>query len=97
MIGTINDQILQTEELAIAVIRYLQKAYAVLLNERYHIDCECNCTWDACQTLEKIAVSRRCFQKGEQPDLLRASQMLMDDFRSGRIGRITLEHPEEWQ
>lgn len=93
MIGTINDEILQTEELAAAIIAYLQKAYAVLLSKRYNIDCD----QDACQTLEKIALSRRCFQKGGTPDLLRASQMLIDDFRSGRIGRITLEHPEEWQ
>lgn len=93
MIGTINDEILQTEELAAAIIAYLQKAYAVLLSKRYNIDCD----QDACQTLEKIALSRRCFQKGGAPDLLRASQMLIDDFRSGRIGRITLEHPEEWQ
>lgn len=93
MIGTINDQILQTEELAMGVIAYLQKAYAGRLEERYHIDCD----QDDGLTLEKIAVSRRCFQKGEIPDLLRASQMLTDDFRSGRIGRITLEHPEEWQ
>lgn len=98
MIGTINDEILQTEELASAIIAYLQKAYAGRLEERYNISEETGRNERNCyQTLERIAVSRRCFQKGEQPDLLRASRMLIDDFRSGRIGRITLEHPEEWQ
>ena len=94
MIGTINDEILQVEELAAAIIGYLQKEYPGRLGERYGIiDAEGN----VYETLEKIAVSRRCFQKGEIPDLVRASQMLVDDFRGGKIGRITLEHPEEWQ
>ena len=49
------------------------------------------------QTLEEICISRHCFLKGEAPDLMRASRLLMEDFRSGKIGRITLEYPEEWQ
>jgi len=96
MIGTINDEILQLEELANAIIIYLQREYPGLLGERYHIS-EDTVTGNTYETLEKIAVSRRCFQKGETPDLPRASQILVDDFRSGRIGQITLEYPEEWQ
>ena len=34
---------------------------------------------------------------GEEPDMIRAAKMVTEDFRSGRIGRITLEHPEEWK
>ncbi len=97
MIGTINDEILQTEELAVAVIAYLQKAYAGKLKERYNICGEGGVDYNAYRILEEIAVGRRCFQKGETVDLLRASKLLIDDFRSGKIGRITLEHPEEWQ
>ena len=63
------------------------------MQERYQIEG----SEDAYQTLEEICISRRCFQKGEQPDILRASAFVMDDFRSGKLGKITLEHPEEWQ
>lgn len=93
MIGSINDEILQAEELAAAVITFLQKEYPELLRERY----QQNLSGDAYQALEEICIVRRCFKKGEEPDLPRAARMVLDDFRSGRIGRITLEHPKEWQ
>ncbi|MDE7404690.1 MAG: ribosome biogenesis GTPase YlqF, partial [Lachnospiraceae bacterium] len=93
MIGSINDVILHSDELAMAVISYLQQQYPALLQERYQI----NTNEDAYKTLEEICINRRCFQKGEVPDIARVSAMILDDFRSGKIGRITLEHPEEWQ
>ncbi len=93
MIGSINDEILHVDELAMEVIRYLQQRYPALLHERYQI----NTNEDAYKTLEEISINRRCFQKGEVPDIARVSAMILDDFRSGKIGRITLEHPEEWK
>lgn len=93
MIGSINDEILHVDELAMAVISYLKHQYPALLQERYQI----NTNEDAYKTLEEICINRRCFQKGEVPDIARVSAMILDDFRSGKIGRITLEHPEEWQ
>ncbi len=93
MIGSIKDELLHADELAIALLSYLQKEYPQTLKERYQINIE----EDAYKTLESICISRKCFQKGEQPDILRASGMVLEDFRSGRIGKITLEHPEEWQ
>ena len=45
------------------------------------------------KVLEQIAEKRKCFLKGEQLDLRKASNLFIDDFRSGRIGHITLEHP----
>lgn len=93
MIGSINDEILHVDELAASIITFLQKEYAGVLEARYDMEAD----EDACKTLEKICISRKCFQKGQQPDLLRAAGMVVEDFRSGRIGRITLEHPEEWQ
>ena len=93
VIGSINDEILHADELAVAVIRYLNQNYPVLLQERYQI----SINEDAYKTLEEICIKRRCFQKGETPDIERASAMILEDFRSGKIGRITLEHPEEWQ
>lgn len=93
MIGSIKDELLHADELAVALLSYLQKEYPQTIKERYQINIE----EDAYKTLENICISRRCFQKGEQPDILRASGMVLEDFRSGRIGKITLEHPEEWQ
>lgn len=92
MIGSMNDEIFHADELAVAVISYLQKEYPQALTERYQIDV-CG---DAYKALEQICIVRRCFLKGEQPDLMRAAALIIDDFRSGKLGRITLEHPEEW-
>ncbi|GFI46352.1 ribosome biogenesis GTPase A [Lachnospiraceae bacterium] len=93
IIGSINDGLVYADQLATALLAWLQKEYPELLKERYQIQLK----EDAYQTLEEICISRHCFLKGEAPDLMRASRLLMEDFRSGKIGRITLEYPEEWQ
>lgn len=106
MIGSISDEILESGELAAAVIAFLRKKYPGLLEERYQLkaeegekepksDTDEGEKKDEWALLKEICVSRKCFQKGEEPDLARASRMILDDFRSGRIGRITLEFPEE--
>lgn len=93
IIGSINDEILHVDELAVALIRNLKNSYLDLLEKRYDITID----EDAYDTLKKIAIARKCLQKGELPDVGRASSMLLEDFRSGKLGRITLERPEEWQ
>ena len=93
LIGSINDEILHVDELAVALIRNLKKSYLDLLEKRYDITMD----EDAYDTLKKIAIARKCLQKGELPDVDRASSMLLEDFRSGKLGRITLERPEEWK
>lgn len=93
LIGSINDEILHVDELAVALIRNLKNSYLDLLEKRYDITID----EDAYDTLKKIAIARKCLQKGELPDVDRASSMLLEDFRSGKLGRITLEGPEEWQ
>ena len=93
LIGSINDEILHVDELAVALIRNLKNSYLDLLEKRYNITID----EDAYDTLKKIAIARKCLQKGELPDVDRASSMLLEDFRSGKLGRITLERPEEWQ
>ena len=93
MIGSINDEILHADELAVAILTYLQKHYPGKIRERY----EAEESEDAYAMLREISIQRKCFLKGEEPDLLRASRIIVDDFRGGRLGRITLEHPEEWK
>lgn len=91
MIGAMNDEILHGDELAASLIREVNGLYAGLLEDRYHI----TVNEDMFETLRDIAVARKCFQKGEIPDIERAASMVIEDFRSGKLGKITLEHPEE--
>ena len=86
-IGSIKDDILNLEELSLTLIDFLREKYAGALEKRYQIAEE----GTAVQVLEAIARSRGCLKKGEALDYAKASLILFDDFRSGKIGRITLE------
>ncbi len=88
-IGSMNDEIIIKDELACDLIRVLNELYPAAVPERYQIESN----EDAVQTLEAIAESRKCYQKGEQLDLLKAADLLLDDFRGGKLGRISLERP----
>ena len=46
------------------------------------------------ELLEAIAQKRGCVQRGNEIDYSKAAALVIDDFRSGRLGRITLELPE---
>ena len=93
MIGSINDEILNIDELALELIQYLRNAYPGTLEKRYQ--CEEAAGKEALQILEEVAKLRGCLIKGGELDYGKASRLLMDDFRSGKLGRITLEMPEE--
>ena len=45
--------------------------------------------------LEKIAIARGFKKKGDEPDLERTGKILMDEYRGGKLGKITLELPED--
>ena len=89
-IGSINDEIIVTEELAAELIGFLQKNYPERITERYG----CSPEDGAAAVMEAAAERRKCYKKGGEPDLARVSQMIIEDFRSGRLGRITLEKPK---
>lgn len=93
MIGSMNDEIVHLDELAYDLIRFLRGEYPGLLEKRY--DIEISDEQDAYDVIRAVCVSRKCYLKGEELDIMKASSMVVDDFRSGRIGRITLEIPEE--
>ena len=93
MIGSINDEIIHQDELAYELIRFLRGAYPGLLEQRYAI--EIADEQDAYETIKAVCVSKKCYLKGEELDIMKASSMIVDDFRNGRIGKITLEMPEE--
>lgn len=89
-IGSINDDILYPEELCYYLIGVLKGRYPENLKNRYFKDCE-DCPEDINKIVESIAVARGALAPGGQPDILKASKLIIDDFRSSRLGRITLE------
>jgi len=89
-IGSINDNIIQKRELALEFIDYLKSFYCNALTDRYNID---NNKINY-EILNDIAVVRKCLLKGDEPDIDKASNILFDDFRSGKLGRISLETPQ---
>lgn len=90
MIGSIKDELLNADELALGLIDFLRRNYEGALKERYQ--CEEN-RQPVC-VLEEIAKNRGCRLKGDELDLTKAAGLLIDDFRNGRIGKITLEFPD---
>lgn len=86
-IGSIKDDILNMEELALELISYLCEKYPGTIEERYHIPEE----GEPVDILGAIAKVRGCLKKGEELDYTKATGILFEEFRSGKIGRITLE------
>ena len=95
MIGSMNDEILQMTELAADLIACLLVRYREALYERYQIMPKRMDTEDTpLSVLQHVCEVRKCYKKGQEADFEKAASIVMDDFRSGRIGRITLELPE---
>ena len=92
-IGSIKDELLHTEELAMEIINFMKKHYSGVLSEKYDI-MESD---DSYECLSDIARSRHCLLKGNELDVAKAAHLLVDDFRSGRLGRITLEFPQDYE
>lgn len=90
MIGSIKDEILNVEELAIKLIDFLKAYYPGCLAQRY----SCEEAADTVKILGQIAENRSCRLKGNELDYVKAASILVDDFRSGRLGKITLEFPD---
>ncbi len=90
MIGSIKEEILNTEELSLELLKLLKARYSGTIGERYGADE----TLSEVELLGEIAKRRGCLQKGGEPDLTKAAAILLEDFRSGKLGRITLELPE---
>jgi ribosome biogenesis GTPase A len=91
LIGSINDEIIIMDEMACSLIAMLKELYPEAISGRYDIDARGTET----EVLSAVAESRKCYLKGEQLDTDKAAGILLDDFRSGKLGRITLERPLE--
>ena len=90
-IGSIKDEVLQTEELAAELIHFLITPYPEVLADKYDIEMD----EDDYVVLNRIAKSRNCIVRGNELDTEKAALLLLDDFRNGKLGRLTLEYPQE--
>ena len=86
-IGSMNDNNLDMAELAYQLIKEVSKTYPEAFLNRYGIVGD----EDPLQVMYQVAEVRGCKLKGNKPDLDKTSSMIMDDFRSGKLGRITID------
>lgn len=90
-IGSIKDELYNSFELSLLLIQYLQEFYPESIPSFYQIEY----SDQDVQLLEQIAQRRGCIKTGGEFDMDKAAKYLVDDFRNGRVGAISLEHPEE--
>ncbi|MBQ2981507.1 MAG: ribosome biogenesis GTPase YlqF [Lachnospiraceae bacterium] len=89
MAGSINDEILNIAELAIHLIKFLKAEYPGTINERYGVDEDTK----ELDILENIGIKRGCLKKGSIIDIDKAADIVIDEFRAGKLGKISLERP----
>ncbi|MCL2838971.1 MAG: ribosome biogenesis GTPase YlqF [Oscillospiraceae bacterium] len=94
--GGIKDEILDIEELCCHLLEFLRDHYLANLCERYKLDETAAKALKGYELLELIGRKRGCIVSGGEIDTFRASSLILDDFRSAKIGKITLETPNEY-
>lgn len=89
--GAIKEEIIDTEQIALRLIEKTLLMDEQRLTGLYGIESP----WkDAADLFGQIGIKRGCLLTGERVDLLRTARIVLEDYRSGRMGRITLEMPE---
>lgn len=91
--GAIRYEILDNAELTLKLIEKLKKGYLKELANRYKLKDMENST--AIEIFESIAKNRGCVIKGGDIDYERAADIIVDEFRKGIIGKISLERPAQ--
>lgn len=92
-IGSIKDELIQSVDLALDLIEFLVEQYPGTLAEVYEVEE----TLPSAELLAALAKNRGCLQKGNELDYEKAAFLLLDDFRNARLGRMTIERPEEFE
>lgn len=87
--GAIKDDVLDCEELCANLCSFLMENYPDKLTERYKIEKEDSLT--GFQILEKICRKRGFIVRGGEVDTLRGANVILDEFRSAKLGKITIE------
>jgi len=90
--GAIKDDIMDRELLAMRLAEFLSINYPKLLTARYKVS---DFDMDSYDLLCSIGKARGMMMRGGEVDTERAAAMLLDEFRSAKIGRISIESPEE--
>ena len=91
--GAISDDILDIETLAMKLLAFLAQSYPESLKERYKIEFTAEDT--GLDLLEKVGKKRGMIISGGEINTERAAITVLDEFRSGKLGRITLEVPPQ--
>ena len=89
--GSIRDEILDVETLCLELIKVLLQDYSSLLEARYKVE---EISEDGLEAMEQIALKRGFIFPGKRIDYERTAKTVLDEFRGGKIGRITLERCE---
>lgn len=95
-IGSIKDDILDIESLAMSLIDELKRIYPQMLRDRYKLSDE-DIRLDNYDVLCKIARKRGMLLPGNEENTERAAIMLCDEFRASKLGKISLERPEDYE
>lgn len=90
--GAIKDEILDTETLALRLIERLLIVAPNLIINRYNIDIN---EKTGLEVMDEIGKRRGCIVRGGEVDYTKVSNIILDEFRKGVIGNITLEYPQE--
>lgn len=94
LIGAIKDEILNIDELSLELIKILKEEYPGILAKRYATEENpFDESVEDVEILKQIAVNRKCISKGNELDYSKAATLLIDEFRSGKLGKITIERP----
>ncbi|MDO4434196.1 MAG: ribosome biogenesis GTPase YlqF [Alysiella sp.] len=95
--GAVGRNALDEEEVALELLDYLRRHYLILLQNRYLPDKDPSSHWDDVAWLEWIAKKRGALLGGGRVNYQKAAENVLTDFREGKIGRITLETPNQWE
>ena len=94
MIGSIKEDILDTEALSGYVLEFMRDRYPYLLSKKYPIEDVADKVGH--QLLEDATKTRNLLRAGSVPDTLRMSKLLLEEFRNGKLGKMTLETVQEY-
>ncbi len=92
-IGSVKDEVVDVETLAVRLLAVLGAQYQDRLCDRYKLDEAAAAECGPYELLELIGRKRGMLVRGGEIDTERASAMLLDEYRAGRLGHITLEFP----
>lgn len=90
--GAIKDEIIDFQEVALFIVAYLKMHYPESLKERYHLD---GVNGDKLEIIEEIGRRRGCMVSGGHIDYDKAAEIIIRELRGGKLGRISLERPED--